>query len=79
MAALEASVKAAKAAREKGEKPVSVAEAKEKRAARSTKADDEAKKPAARRRPAAGERGTGGGRVGQSRPPAQERLKPRCP
>ena len=44
MAALEASVKASKAARE-GEKPVSVAEAKEKRAARSTKkaaADDEA-------------------------------------
>jgi len=49
MAALEASVKATKAARE-SEKPVSVAEAKEKRAARSTKADDEAKKPAARRR-----------------------------
>jgi DNA end-binding protein Ku len=44
MAALEASVKASKAARA-GEKPVSVAEAKEKRAARSTKkaaADDEA-------------------------------------
>jgi len=49
MAALEASVKATKAARE-SEKPVSVAEAKEQRAARSTKADDEAKKPAARRR-----------------------------
>jgi DNA end-binding protein Ku len=46
MAALEASVKASKAARE-GEKPVSVAEAKEKREARSSKAaakkaDDEA-------------------------------------
>jgi DNA end-binding protein Ku len=43
MAALEASVKATKAARE-DEKPVSVAEAKEKRAARTTKkaADDEA-------------------------------------
>jgi len=48
MAALEASVKASKAARE-GEKPVSVAEAKEKRAARSTKAEPE-KKPAATRK-----------------------------
>ena len=29
--------------------------------------------------PHGGERGTGGGRVGQSRPPAKERLMPRCP
>ena len=51
MAALEASVKATKAARE-GEKPVSVAEAKEKRAARSTKktADDEEAAPPKRKR-----------------------------
>jgi DNA end-binding protein Ku len=51
MAALEASVKATKAARE-GDKPVSVAEAKEKRAARSTKktADDEEAAPPKRKR-----------------------------
>ena len=51
MAALEASVKANKAARE-GEKPVSVAEAKEKRAARSTKkaADEEEAAPPKRKR-----------------------------
>jgi DNA end-binding protein Ku len=51
MAALEASVKATKAARE-GEKPVSVAEAKEKRAARSTKktADEEEAAPPKRKR-----------------------------
>jgi DNA end-binding protein Ku len=51
MAALEASVKATKAARE-DEKPVSVAEAKEKRAARSTKkaADEEEAAPPKRKR-----------------------------
>jgi DNA end-binding protein Ku len=51
MAALEASVKANKAARS-GEKPVSVAEAKEKRAARSTKkaADEEEAAPPKRKR-----------------------------
>ena len=51
MAALEASVKANKAARE-GEKPVSVAEAKQKRAARSTKkaADEEEAAPPKRKR-----------------------------
>ena len=52
MAALEASVKANKAARE-GEKPVSVAEAKKKRAARTTKkaaADEEEAAPPKRKR-----------------------------
>jgi DNA end-binding protein Ku len=51
MAALEASVKATKAARE-GDKPVSVAEAKEKRAARSSKSESAAEKKAARTRKA---------------------------
>ena len=55
MAALEASVKATKAARE-SEKPVSVAEAKQQRAARSAKDEQDEKKPAAsRRRTAASE------------------------
>ncbi|HEX5013479.1 MAG TPA: Ku protein [Candidatus Limnocylindrales bacterium] len=54
MAALEASVKATKAARD-GEKPVSVAEAKQKRAARSSKSDAAGEKKAARGRKAADE------------------------
>jgi DNA end-binding protein Ku len=66
MAALEASVKASKAARE-GEKPVSVAEAKEKRAARSTKADTEKKPAAARKRRAAEEEGEEAASTSRSR------------
>jgi DNA end-binding protein Ku len=54
MAALEASVKAAKDARESGEKPVSVAEAKQARTARKAKADaDEADAKPARKRKSA--------------------------
>ncbi len=51
MAALEASVNAAKAARDEGaEKPVSVADAREKKAARASAAAAAAKKPAAKSR-----------------------------
>ncbi len=76
MAALEASVNAAKAAREAGtEAPVSVADAKAAKAGEGQRLEGDEREGQGRRRRGGGRRGRGrGGRRRQARPEAQDRL-----